>query len=126
MKNKLVLSPLKHTWFIDIDGTIFKHNGYKLDGYDSLLPGVKEFLNKIQEGDLIILVTSRTDEYKEITIESLNKNKIKYDQIIFNAPFGERIVINDNKLSGLETGKCININRDEGLSNLAIKIDKKL
>ena len=126
MKNKLVLSSLNHTWFIDIDGTIFKHNGYKLDGHDSLLPGVKEFFESIPEGDLIILITSRTDEYKEFTLKSLDEHKIKYNKIIFNAPYGERLVVNDNKLSGLKTGKCINIERDEGLGNILIEIDREL
>lgn len=36
-------SPLAKTWILDIDGTIVKHNGYKIDGYDTLLEGVKEF-----------------------------------------------------------------------------------
>ena len=35
---------LSHTWFIDIDGTIFKHNGYITDKSDTLLPGVKNVL----------------------------------------------------------------------------------
>ena len=126
MKNKLVLSSLKHTWFIDIDGTIFKHNGYKLDGHDSVLPGVKEFFEKIPKGDLVILVTSRTDEYKDSTIKSLKDNNIVFDEIIFNAPYGERIVINDNKPSGLITGKCINTKRDEGLDNISIEINEGL
>ena len=126
MKNKLILSALNHTWFIDVDGTIFKHNGYKLDGYDSLLPGVKEFFESIPENDLIILITSRTDEYKDLTLKSLEENKIRYNEIIFNAPYGERVVVNDNKLSGLKTGKCINIDRDVGLNDITIEIDREL
>ena len=126
MKNKFILSPLNHTWFIDIDGTIFKHNGYKIEGYDSLLPGVKEFFSKIPQGDLVILVTSRTSEHKDLTIKSLKDNGIRFDTIIFNSPYGERIVINDDKLSGLKTGKCINIKRDEGLGNILLEIDKDL
>lgn len=41
--NKLILSTLAHTWILDLDGTIVKHNGYKLDGTDTLLEGAKEF-----------------------------------------------------------------------------------
>jgi hypothetical protein len=40
---------LGHTWFIDLDGTILKHNGY-LTNNDELLPGVKEFWNSIPAG----------------------------------------------------------------------------
>ena len=123
---EIVLSSLNHTWFIDIDGTICKHNGYKIDGHDTLLPGAKEFFESIPKEDLIVFVTSRTDEYKELTISFLKENNIRYNQIIFNAPYGERIVVNDNKPSGLEMGKSINLTRDEGLANLRVAIDTKI
>lgn len=122
---ELVLSSLNHTWFIDIDGTICKHNGYKIDGYDTLLPGVKDFFDSIPEGDLVVFVTSRTDEFKDITIKFLKENNIRYNNIIFNAPFGERIVVNDNKPSGLEMGKAVNVNRNSGVF-YRIKLDSKL
>ena len=113
MSDKLTLSSLGHTWIFDIDGTIVKHNGYKLDGYDTLLPGVKEFFtNEIRDEDIVILVTSRTNEYKKSTIEFLYNNDIKFDHIIFNLPFGERIIVNDEKPSGLEMSKSINLKRN--------------
>ena len=85
--NKLILSTLAHTWILDLDGTIVKHNGYKLDGTDTLLEGAKEFLEDIPEKDMIVFLTSRTDEYKNKTINFLNENNIRYDHIIFNAPY---------------------------------------
>lgn len=110
---EIILSSLGHTWILDLDGTIVKHNGYKIDGMDSLLPGAKDFIDSLPEKDMIIFLTSRTDEYKELTLEFLKKNGIRYDHIIFNAPYGERIVINDRKPSGLETSKSLSIERDE-------------
>ncbi len=113
MSNKLILSPLGHTWIFDIDGTLVKHNGYKIDGQDTLLPGVKDFFStKIREEDYVILVTSRTDEYKEKTIQFLKDNGIIYNDIIFNLPYGERILVNDSKPSGLEMGKSVNFVRN--------------
>ena len=47
MKNKIRVSSLGKTWILDIDGTIVKHNGYKIDGEDSFLPGAEEFLKNI-------------------------------------------------------------------------------
>lgn len=122
----LVLSPLGHTWLFDIDGTIFKHNGYKIDGHDTLLPGVKAFFDAISEDDFIILVTSRTDEYRDLTVKALEEYGIRYDNIIFNAPYGERILVNDDKPSGLSTSKAISLARDEGLNSIKIIIDKSL
>ena len=75
--NKLILSTLAHTWILDLDGTIVKHNGYKLDGTDTLLEGAKEFLEDIPEKDMIVFLTSRTDEYKNKTINFLNENNMK-------------------------------------------------
>lgn len=99
--NSYTLSALGHTWILDLDGTLVKHNGYKVDGQDSFLEGAEEFLKQISEKDMIIFLTSRTEEYREETEQFLKNHSIRYDQIIFNAPYGERILINDNKPSGL-------------------------
>lgn len=110
--NIINLSPLGHTWILDLDGTIVKHNGYKIDGYDSFLEGAKEFLDSIPENDMVIFVTSRTDEYIEQTKRFLEENHVCYDTIIHNAPYGERILINDAKPSGLQMAIAINTKRD--------------
>ncbi|MFR3113364.1 MAG: hypothetical protein ACLTOQ_11240 [Gallintestinimicrobium sp.] len=115
---KIVLSTLGHTWILDLDGTIVKHNGYKTDGVDSFLPGAKEFLNSIPEDDMIIFLTSRTEEYRILTESFLKKNKMRYDHIIYGAPYGERIIVNDNKPSGLKMSVAITKGRD---SNVDIK-----
>mgnify|MGYP002768899135 CR=1 FL=1 len=115
---KIVLSTLGHTWILDLDGTIVKHNGYKTDGVDSFLPGAKEFLNSIPEDDMIIFLTSRTEEYRILTESFLKKNKVRYDHIIYGAPYGERIIVNDNKPSGLKMSVAITKGRD---SNVDIK-----
>ncbi len=123
MNNGLVLSPLSKTWIFDIDGTLAKHNGYKIDGKDTILPGVAEFMAGIPDDNLIILVTSRKDEYRQITLDFLKENNIRYDHIIFNAPYGERIIVNDRKPSGLDMSVAINIDRDsfaEGMPEISI------
>ena len=112
MKDKLTLSTLGHTWLLDLDGTIVKHNGYKIDGRDSLLDGAKAFLESIPEGDKIIFLTSRKAEYKEQTEEFLKENAVRYDEILFDLPYGERILLNDKKESGMITGIAVNKERD--------------
>ncbi len=120
MNNTIELSSLNKTWVFDIDGTIVKHNGYKIDGVDTLLTGAKEFLDNIPKDDMILFVTSRKDEYKDLTINFLKENNIRYDSIIFNAPYGERILVNDRKPSGLNMSVAINTNRDEFLTDKII------
>lgn len=112
MSEVIKVSPLGKTWIFDIDGTICKHNGYKIDGQDTILPGAKDFFGKIPIDDKIIFITSRKEEYANITENFLHANGIRYDSIIYNMPYGERILINDNKPSGLITGLSINTTRD--------------
>ena len=112
MEQKIILSTLPKTWIFDLDGTLVKHNGYKLDGKDTLLDGAKEYVESIPEGDFILILTSRTDEYREMTVSFLKENSIRYNEILFNMPMGERIVVNDRKPSGIDMAVAININRD--------------
>lgn len=112
-QDDLVLSTLAKTWIFDLDGTIVKHNGYKTNnGKDSLLPGAKEYLEEIPSEDKIVIFTSRKEKYKEMTVQFLLDNGIRYDAILFDMPMGERIVVNDRKPSGLETAVALNMDRD--------------
>jgi len=109
---QLVLSPLGHTWILDLDGSVVVHNGYKDFGRDVFLDGAKDFLLSIPENDMIIFLTSRKHEYREITEAFLVEEGIRYNHIIYDAPYGERILLNDDKPSGLSMGKAINSKRD--------------
>lgn len=124
MPNSLVLSSLPHTWIFDVDGTICIHNGYK-NGGDQILPGVKEFFSNIPGEDMIILLTSRKPQEKANLEKFLQSNGLRYNHIIFDAPMGERILINDDKPSGLKCAYAINKTRDDSL-DVIIKIDKDL
>lgn len=111
-KNECILSPLPKTWIFDLDGTIVKHNGYLNKGKDSLLDGAKELIASIPEDDMIIIITSRNEKYRDLTESFLEENKIRYNTIIWGAPFGERILFNDKKPSGLVTAIAVNKDRD--------------
>ena len=104
---------LGHTWFVDLDGTILNHNGY-LNDNDYLLPGVKQLWASIPEGDYIIIVTGRQEQYKECSLKILTENGLRYDHAIFGLPLGERIVVNDLKPEGLKTAIAWNVERDKG------------
>jgi hydroxymethylpyrimidine pyrophosphatase-like HAD family hydrolase len=104
---------LSHTWFIDLDGTILKHNGY-LNGGDELLPGVKEFWSEIPPGDFIIITTGRKEIYRKSSLKFLDDNGLRYNLAIFELPLGERITINDLKPEGLKTAISWNIERNKG------------
>lgn len=123
-EQKLILSPLGHTWIFDLDGTLVKHNGYR-EGGDELLPGAKELLGRIPAGDMVIILTARKEDVRAQTEAFLRKNGIRYDFILFNAPYGERIVVNDKKPSGLNMSVAVNIPRDD-ISGVTFEIDETL
>lgn len=111
-REKLILSTLSKTWIFDLDGTIVQHNGYKTGGKDILLEGAKEYLDGLPPEDKVVIMTSRTEEYRKQTIDFLEENAIRYDEILFEMPMGERIVVNDRKPSGLDTAVAVNLERN--------------
>lgn len=122
---ELVMSSLPKTWILDLDGTLVKHNGYKMDGEDSLLTGASELLSQIMPEDMVIIVTSRKKRYQEMTEKFLQKQGIRYDHIIYEAPYGERILLNDDKPSGLKMAYAVCTERNEA-ERIQIQRDESL
>lgn len=118
----IVLSPLAHTWLIDVDGTIFAHNAH-LAGEDAPLPGVRAFWDTIPAADRIILLTARAEGLRAATVAALEAAGLRFDDILFALPTGERILINDRKPSGLRTALAVDVQRDGGLESVAIRLD---
>lgn len=121
----LEFSTLSKTWILDIDGTLVKHNGYLIDGHDTLLDGVKEFFKKLSSDDKVVLLTARKEEYLPALKDFLAKNNIRYDVLLTDMPMGERILVNDRKPSGLDMAFSINKNRDAKL-DISYKINEEL
>jgi hypothetical protein len=119
------ISSLAHTWLIDIDGTVLRHNGH-LNFNDEPLPGVVEFWKQIPQQDYIVLLSARPMDCMGVTLALLESHGIRYDRALFGVPTGERILINDCKPSGLATAIAVNISRDEGLLGMQISIDPLL
>lgn len=121
----LELSSLAKTWILDVDGTLVKHNGYKIDGYDTLLDGVKEFFANLSDNDKVVLLTARKEEFLPALKDFLKENNIRYDYLLTDMPMGERILVNDRKPSGLDMAFAINKNRDEKF-DMEYKINEEL
>lgn len=124
-KNKLYLSPLAHTWVLDFDGTLVKHNGYKT-GKDEWLPGALDFLKSIPENDFILILTAREPEAKAVTESFIRSHGVRVNKILFGIPMGERILMNDTKPSGLKCAFAINPERNSGPINFAWHVDENL
>lgn len=119
------VSKLNHTWIFDLDGVLTIHNSH-LTGEDQVLHGVKDFWNQIPIDDFIIIMSAREESYRSSIIDFLNINNLRFNVLILGLPFGERILFNDRKPSGMRTALAINVDRNVGLSNIYIKINEQL
>ena len=119
------ISALPHTWLVDLDGTIVKHNGH-FHGAEKLLPGVREFWEKIPDHDVIVILSARKLSEQELALAFLSEQGLRVDRAIFGLPSGERVLINDIKPSGLLCAHAVNVPRDTGLRACPFAIDEAL
>lgn len=123
----LELSSLPKTWILDVDGTMVMHNSH-FDSQDvKPLNGITELLSKISTNDLIVIISARQGEdLIHITNYILSVCPNIRISVIDSAPFGERIIFNDLKPSGLKTAFSVNVERDRGVETPAFIINKSL
>ena len=121
---KITLSSLPKLWIFDMDGTLVVHNGYRQGG-DRLLDGVREVFARIAPEDHILILTAREEAYRDSTEEFLRGHGIRFDVLLCGMPLGERILVNDNKPSGLKMAFAIDKKRDAAL-DIQIIVDKTL
>jgi hypothetical protein len=106
------------TLFLDIDGTLVENSGEYFSpiwGETKKIKENVEIINRLYESEKvnIILTTSRKSEYEYITKKQLERENIKYHQIIFNLHHAKRIVVNDYAPSNpYKSCDAINIKRN--------------
>lgn len=114
----------RKTLFIDIDGTLFKHQGPFSDialKKPELNPGVQEKMDDWCSKEYnIILTTARREGLRAITESQLQSLGIPYDQLVMGIGKGERIIINDARPNGGITASSINLVRNEGFGDINI------
>ena len=133
---------MRKTWFIDLDGTLQKHNSDgELDNlikkysrnshkHEKTVEGIEEFLELIKN-DCVVITTARDERHAPHTISVLHYFNIKYDKIIFGIGSAESIVVNDIKPVGvvendieLNTAFAYNLKRDAGFKQLNIDLQE--
>lgn len=112
------------TLFIDIDGTILKHQHTISDVYHrdaEILPGVVSKINEWDsQGHKIILVTARKESTRDITEYQLRQFGIAWDQLVMGVGGGTRVLVND-KLDKNDVDRAIGVNvvTDRGFSSIS-------
>lgn len=112
------------TLFIDIDGTILKHEieTFTADpSYEpTVLPGSIEKLKEWKSKGYIIILTTGRPASRIDTEKQLQKLGIPYDHLLMNIGAGARFVINDKKPDGKLTAGHFNPDRDHGIGDIDI------
>ena len=101
------------TLFLDIDGTLLKHQHTISDVYAQeaeVLPGVVEKINEWDsQGHTIILVTARKESTREITERQLRQFGLAWNQLVMGVGGGRRILVND-KLQETDIDRAVAVN----------------
>jgi mannose-6-phosphate isomerase len=113
------------TIFCDIDGTLVQHKQDIIKNiYEEpvILPNVIETIKLWDKLNYkIILTTGRKESTRVQTEIQLAKVGIVYDQLIMGITNGDRILINDKKLNGVNnTCYAINLVRNQGFNNVDV------
>lgn len=125
------------TFFLDIDGTVLKHQGNNSNVLlrastsvrdivngpgEELLPGVKEKLDEWHSrGCKVFFTTGRPECMREFTEDQLARFGITYTGLIMDAGCGVRVLVNDLKPSHKgKTAKAVNVERNVGLGGVKI------
>ena len=106
------------TIFVDIDGTLLKHQHAISCVYQNkpkLLKGVRAKLDEWDSiGHCIILVTARKESARKITEKHLEELAIPYDKLIMGVSSGRRIIINDKQEEQFDRATAVNVITDQG------------
>lgn len=106
------------TLFVDLDGTLVYNSGQYSDPRWGETDGIQANIDAVntlyKSGKVeVIITTSRTEAFREVTVEQLSKVGAHYHQIIFGLPHGNRIIINDYaRTNPYKSCSAINLKRD--------------
>ncbi|MDR1913789.1 MAG: hypothetical protein LBQ68_04815, partial [Clostridiales bacterium] len=104
-------------YFLDIDGVIF-HNSAQYFAptwgeTEPLINNVSIIKKLKKNGNQIILCTSRTEEFRDITVTALEEIELEYDFLLMGCYHGQRVIVNDYTRSNpYPSAIAVNIARD--------------
>jgi len=109
------------TIFLDIDGVLVKHSSIHFPPYIGTSSTIDKNVNYIKSLDSdkieIILTTSRTESYREVTEKQIHHLGIQYKQLIMGLQSSKRIIINDYSSTNIYPN-CTAINLERNNDNL--------
>lgn len=87
------------TYLLDLDGVIYENGAWFWTprwGENAVIDKGREKVNELYEqGNYIVLVTSRPEEFRAVTEAQLKRDSVRYHQLVMGVHHGTRIVVND-------------------------------
>lgn len=116
------------TVFLDIDGVLFE-NASQFQaptwGNSKPLTNNLESIKKLRNANprcTLILTTSRTERFRDVTEQQLKENGLEYDLILFGLPHTRRVLINDfAETNQYPSAIALNLSRDAEDLNQMLK-----
>jgi hypothetical protein len=68
------------------------------------------------DGAHIVLVTARPEVFRELLVKSLHAHGLVYHQLVMGVTSGERVLVNDQKLSG-KAATAIEMTRNSNIGD---------
>ena len=106
------------TLFVNLDGTLVRNSGEYFEPLWGSTEGIKENIEAINRlydsGKVQIIITSsRKEEARELTLQQLKREGVRYHQILSGLNHGKQIVVNDYARSNpFKSCDAVNIARD--------------
>ncbi len=105
------------TYLFDLDGVIYQNGSpywHPRWGENDIFPAVAQRINELHEqGNYILIVTSRPEKYRAVTEEQLRRDGLKYHQLVMGVHHGRRVLVNDfGKTNPYPSAVAINTQRD--------------
>jgi hypothetical protein len=106
------------TLFIDLDGTLVENSAEfstPLWGTTGPLTNNVSAINRVHATGRVrvVITTSRSEAYREATLEQLARIGLRYDDILFAIPHARRVLINDfSKSNRYPTAISLNVPRN--------------
>ena len=111
--------------FLDIDGVLVKNSSGYMKPFLGTTDGIKPNINHVNKlydsgKAQIILTTARLEKHRPETVEQLDREGLKYHQLVMGLYHAKRVIINDYSLSNpYKSCEAINMPRNsEFLSEL--------
>jgi hypothetical protein len=117
IKEFLDFSQKRQTIFCDLDGTLFYNQSKYFENSwenepEPIYSAVDYMLTRQEEGATIIFVTSRSDEYSEVTEKKLKELGFT-PSVIYNLPHSPRVIVNDiSTTNPYPSAQALNVPRD--------------